>query len=140
MTQPPDFLQLPTWLISQTAHRSHRLLHDRLTAAGATPYEYRILSALTAAGAGTQADLGRLAMLDRRDVTITVRKLLDRGAVTRQRSPDDARLQVVSLTAAGRQLHAKLTAVMSRVQDDLLDPLPPQARKQLIDLLSRLSA
>ncbi len=109
-------------------------------AAGATPHEYRILSELTAAGARTQADIGRLAMLDRRDVRITVRNLLDRGVVTRQRSPDDARLQVVSLTAAGRQLHAKLTAVMSRVQDDLLDPLPPQARIQLIDLLGRLSA
>jgi MarR family transcriptional regulator, lower aerobic nicotinate degradation pathway regulator len=135
----PNFRHLPTWLLSQAAHRSHRLLHDRLAAAGSTPYEYRILSALEAVGDAPQADLGRLAMLDRRDVALTVRALVESGAVTRQRSPDDARLQIVSFTTAGRQRYERLHDVMRQIQGEVFAPLAPNDREQLTDYLIRLT-
>lgn len=134
----PDFRQLPTWLLAQAAHRAHRLLQDRLSEAGATGYEYRVLSALTAVGEATQADLGRLALLDRRDVTVTVRALLDSGMVARRQSTQDARAQIVSLTPAGRRRYAQLNRVMQAVQDELLSPLPAGRRDRLLGDLSQL--
>ncbi len=138
MTEP-GFRLLPTWLLSQAAQWSHHLLHQRLQAAGATAYEFRILSALDAVGDATQADLGRLALLDRRDVAVTVRALIDSGVVTRQRSPEDARLQIVSLTPAGSQRYERLTDLMRGVQDEVFGPLPPEDRARLFDLLARLT-
>jgi MarR family transcriptional regulator, lower aerobic nicotinate degradation pathway regulator len=135
----PDFRHLPTWLLSQAAHRSHRLLHGRLAAAGATAYEYRILSALHAVGDATQADLGRLALLDRRDVAVTVQALVESGVVARQRSPDDARLKQVSLTTAGSQRYERLNDLMRGVQDEVFGPLPPKDLEHLIDYLDRLT-
>jgi DNA-binding MarR family transcriptional regulator len=134
----PDFYDLPTWLLSQATQRAHRLLHDRLDDAGATGYEYRLLSALHAVGEATQADLGRLARLDRRDVTITVRALIASGTVARQRSSLDARAQIVSLTPAGRRRYAQLNTRMQAVQDELLSQLPAAHRDRLLDDLSRI--
>jgi len=135
----PDFRHLPTWLLSQAGHRSHRLLHDRLATAGSTAYEYRVLSALDAAGDATQAELGRLAMLDRRDVALTVRAMVESGVVTRQRSPGDARLQIVTLSPAGHQRYECLRDLMRQVQDEVFAPLEPKAREQLTDYLTRLA-
>jgi MarR family transcriptional regulator, lower aerobic nicotinate degradation pathway regulator len=135
----PGFCQLPTWLLAQAAQRSHRVLHERLAAAGGTAYEYRILSVLDAVGPSTQADLGRLALLDRRDIAVTVRALVDDGIVSRQRSRDDARLQIVSLTTAGIRRHARLDRVMHEIQDEVFGPLSPRAREQLVDQLTRLT-
>ncbi|HLH65369.1 MAG TPA: MarR family winged helix-turn-helix transcriptional regulator [Solirubrobacteraceae bacterium] len=135
----PDFRHLPTWLLSAAAHRAHRLVHDRLAQAGAGGYEYRVLSALAAAGEATQADIGRLAQLDRRDVTTTVRALADLGLVVRRRSADDARARIVSLTPAGRRRYAELRKVVADIQEELLKPLAPGHRDRLLGDLAALA-
>jgi DNA-binding MarR family transcriptional regulator len=78
-------------------------------------------------------------MLDRRDVALTVRALVESSVVTRHRSPDDARLQVVSLTAGGHQRYERLHDLMRQVQDQVFAPLAPEAREQLTDYLTRLT-
>jgi len=98
-----------------------------------------VLSALAAAGEATQADIGLLAQLDRRDVTTTVRALADSSLVVRRRSADDARAQIVSLTPAGRRRYAELRKVVAEVQNELLAPLAPGDRDRLLDDLARLA-
>lgn len=135
----PSFRELPTWLLSQAARRSHRVLHDRLGQAGASAYEYRLLSALHTVGEATQAELGRLTMLDRRDVAVTVRGLIASGAVTRRGSPDDARVQIVALTRRGRRRYQELEELMQDVQDAVFGSLTSHDRERLTDYLARLS-
>jgi DNA-binding MarR family transcriptional regulator len=135
----PTFRELPTWLLSQAAKRSHQVLHQRLSSAGATAYEYRLLSAIHAATDATQAELGRLTSLDRRDVTVTMHALVDAGMATRRRSPDDARVLVVSLTAQGRRRYGQLDRLMQEVQDEVFGVLTPDRRQNLVESLSHLS-
>ncbi len=76
------------------------MLHERLDQAGASGYDYRILAVLADLGPLSQADLGRAAALDRRDVTHTVRDLHARELVTRRPDPRDGRQTLVELTTA----------------------------------------
>jgi MarR family transcriptional regulator, lower aerobic nicotinate degradation pathway regulator len=135
----PDFRGLPTWLLSQAAQQSHRVLHQRLAEAGATGYEYRLLSSLDACGACTQAELGRLAMLDRRDVAVTVGSLVKAGSLGRRSDPADARIRVVSLTAAGRTRHKELAQLLEGVQREVFGALAADERERLVEYLKRLA-
>jgi DNA-binding MarR family transcriptional regulator len=113
-------------------------MYDRLAEVGASGYEYRVLSTLQAVGETTQAELGRIALLDRRDVTVTVRALIESGAIARRRSAHDARAQAVSLTRVGRQRYAQLNRLMQAAQEDVLGPISEPSRGRLLDDLARL--
>ena len=131
--------KLATWQLSQAAARSHRVLHERLAAEGATGYGYRVLAALGDLGSASQADLGRAAALDRRDVTHTVRDLHARKLVTRRTDPSDSRLMLVELTTAGAAMLERLDLVVEEVQDEVLAGLTPAQRRTLVELLEKLS-
>jgi MarR family transcriptional regulator, lower aerobic nicotinate degradation pathway regulator len=135
----PTFRELPTWLLSQAAVRSHRILHARLAEVGASGYEYRVLSALDAESTATQAQLGRLTGLDRRDVAVTVQALEKAALLNRSRSPDDARVLVVRLTSAGRRRCRGLDRVVREAQEEVFGPLAESDRRRLVRSLSQLS-
>lgn len=135
----PRLMQLPTWQLSQAAARSHRILHERLANAGVSGYEYRVLAVLGDQGIASQADLGRAAALDRRDVTHAVRALEQRQLITRRPDPSDARQVLVTLTATGDSVLDQLDAVMNEVQEEVLTALTRAQRHALLDLLGQLS-
>jgi DNA-binding MarR family transcriptional regulator len=131
--------KLATWQLSQAAARAHRVLHERLAEEGASGYDYRILAALGDLGPASQADLGRAAALDRRDVTHTVRDLHARHLVTRRADPGDGRQMLVELTAAGRSMLARLDRVLDEVQAEVFGALTVAQRRTLLHLLQKLS-
>ncbi len=133
-----DFRDLPTWLLTQAARRAHRILSDTFVERGASGYQFRVLSVVRS-GSATQADVGRRAHLDRRDVTVTVRGLVQAGLVRRDASDHDARVQLVTLTGKGRRRLAELDRAAARVQDDVFAALSPRERSQLVDLLQRIA-
>lgn len=128
----------PTWILSSAAARSHQILHKKLAEAGFTGYEYRCLSALSAADYLSQTDLGAAAALDPRDVTHTVRALEDRGLVSRTKDPRHGRRQLVTLTAEGAKATERLTHVMAEIQTAVFGKLSGNERSTLLDLLDRI--
>jgi MarR family transcriptional regulator, lower aerobic nicotinate degradation pathway regulator len=128
----------PSWLVSQTAMHSHRLLADRLATAGFRGYHYRLLAALQEFGPASQAALGRRAAMDRSDVAAALNELADRGLVERAPDPADRRRNIVTITPAGTARLRRLDRVLADVQDDLLAPLSPAERAQLTRLLTRV--
>lgn len=130
---------LLSWRLSQASARAHRALHEHLARAGATGYEYRVLTALGDLGQVSQADVGRAAVLDRRDVTHTVRDLAERGLVVRRHDPGDARRTLVALTGSGRAMLDRLDDVLDDVQNEVFAPLTAVQRRTLMGLLEQLS-
>lgn len=128
----------PTWLLSRAAARSARLLADGFGAAGVRGYDYRLLAVLDERGPASQAELGRRAGIDRSDVVAALNDLEARGHVSRAPDPTDARRNVVTLTAAGRRALTALDGVLDAIQVELLAPLEPPERDQLIALLAKL--
>ncbi len=135
----PWLARLATWQLSRASARSHKVLHDRLAEADASGYDYRVLAVLGDLGPVSQAELGRAAMLDRRDVTHTVRALQARRLVARQPDPRDARRMLVALTTAGRAMLARLDLVIDGVQREVFGALTADERRTLLALLQRLS-
>ncbi|GAA4130078.1 MarR family transcriptional regulator [Actinomadura keratinilytica] len=137
---PARLKDAASWLINQVSLHSQRLVSEGMAAAGARGYHYRLLAALEEFGPASQAALGRRTGIDRSDVVAMLNELSDQGLVRRSPDPADRRRNVITLTPEGtRRLH-RLDRVLARIQDDLLAPLSPAERAELVRLLSVLLA
>lgn len=137
-TRPAMLMAKPSWLISEVSRLAHPLLTDALATAGSRGYHYRLLAALAEFGAASQASLGRRTGMDRSDVAAAVNELVTRGLAQRAPDPADRRRNVVSVTPAGTAHLRRLDELLASVQDELLAPLSPAERQQLIRLLNRI--
>ncbi|KAB2347851.1 MarR family winged helix-turn-helix transcriptional regulator [Actinomadura rudentiformis] len=137
---PSRLMELPTWLISQTSAQAHRLLSEAFAAIDSRGYHYRLLAALEEFGPASQATLGRRTGIDRSDVVAALNDLADRGLIERSPDPSDRRRNIVTVTAAGSERFRRLDKALAGVQDDLLAPLSPAERDQLVALLTRVLA
>lgn len=73
-------------------------------------------------------------------ITITTKRLQERGYLQRQRSADDERLVLVSLTELAEQQLSEWQHSQMRALSDLVDRLEPEERTTLEDLLERILA
>jgi MarR family transcriptional regulator, lower aerobic nicotinate degradation pathway regulator len=128
----------PSWLLNQAAIPANRLVAEGLATAGARRYHYALLVALDEVGSASQAELSRRTTIDRSDIVAAVNELADRGLVERAPDPRDRRRNVVTLTTAGRRHLRKLDKLLADAQDNLLAPLSPHERQQLVELLTRV--
>ena len=128
----------PSWLMTQTALRAHRLVSEGLAAADARGYHYRLLAALEEFGPASQATLGRRTGIDRSDVVEAVNELADGGLIERTRDPEDRRRNIIAITPAGVRQLRRLDGVLAGIQDELLAPLSADERDELVRLLRRV--
>jgi DNA-binding MarR family transcriptional regulator len=136
--RPATLMGKPSWLISEISRLAHPLLTDKLATAGSRGYHYRLLAALQEFGPASQASLGRRTAMDRSDVAAAVNELVGRGLAGRAPDPADRRRNVVSITPAGTAHLRRLEELLADVQDELLTPLSPAERQQLVRLLNRI--
>jgi MarR family transcriptional regulator, lower aerobic nicotinate degradation pathway regulator len=136
--RPAMLMAKPSWLISEVSRLAHPLLADAFATAGSRGYHYRLLAALAEFGPASQASLGRHTGMDRSDVAATVNELVARGLAQRTPDPADRRRNVIRITPAGATHLQRLDELLAGVQDELLAPLSPAERQQLVRLLSRI--
>ncbi|MFF3330291.1 MarR family winged helix-turn-helix transcriptional regulator [Streptomyces sp. NPDC002888] len=141
MNEIPERLTAkPSWLITQLAVHTRRLVSAGFTAAGARGYHYRLLAALHEFGPMSQAELGRRCRVDRSDVVAALGELTEQGFVIRTPDPDHGRRNKVTLTPDGARQLRTMDQVLDQVQDELLGPLPEEDRQTLTHLLGRVLA
>jgi DNA-binding MarR family transcriptional regulator len=139
VTDAPERLSSkPSWLITQLAAHTRRLVNDVFVEAGARGYHYRILAALQEFGESSQIELARRCDVDRSDVVAAINELVEQGHVERQPDPDDRRRNLVVLTKAGERQLRRLDRAMGELQEELLQPLSSADRKVLVRLLTTL--
>ena len=137
-TKPAVLTQKPSWLVSEVSRVAHRLLTGKLATVGSRGYHYRLLAALREFGPASQAKLGRRTGMDRSDVVAAVNELVGRGLADRSPDPDDGRRNIITITPAGTAHLRRLEELLDDVQNELLAPLSPAERQQLIHLLTRV--
>src|SRR5215472_8062031 len=120
--RPARLMEKPSWLISD----------------GSRGYHYRLLAALQEFGPASQATLGRRTAMDGSDVVAAVNELAGRGLAGRSPDPADGRRNVITITPVGTAHLRRLEELLAQVQDELLAPLSPADRRQLIRLLTRI--
>ena len=116
-------------MINQAALPANRLVTERLARVGIRRPHYSLLATLDEGGPASQADLSRRT---------TVNELAGQGWVERAPDPTDRRRNVITITAAGRRHLRQLDRQLAKVQDEILAPLSPRERAQLIALLTRI--
>ena len=130
----------PTWLISRTYARSHRILNEAFAESGTglRSYHYRLLAALDEAGPSSQADLSRGTSVDRSDVVAVLGDLEQAELVQRTVDPANRRRNIVTLTRAGKRKLKALDRVVDQAQERVMEPLTPAEQARLLKLLRRL--
>lgn len=141
--RPIDYGRLPDYLGYQIRQAQSAVFRDfahQMADLGVTPGEFGLLSLLERNPGITQVQLAAVYRLDKSTLSLAVSGLVKRGLAQRTRNARDQRFYGLSLTAAGRDLLAKVTGRVEE-QERLMDAaLHPGEREHLLDLLRRIAA
>lgn len=128
-------LCFPLYVCSKEVVRSYQPLLGPL---GLTYTQYLCMMVLWEEGTATVSHLGERLYLDSGTLTPVLKKLEERGYVTRERSAADARVLEVSLTPDGRALQGRAASVPQRMACHV--PLTAEEAAELRRLLAKVLA
>lgn len=111
---------------------------ERIAETGLTHKQVGLLAVVDAGLADSQRDIARRLHVAPSLVVSLVDQLVELGAVSRQRSIVDRRVQVVELTAQGRDLLTDSARVAQELDAELRASLSPAGRSSLDVLLAEL--
>lgn len=137
---PAKWRSLPSWLLTNTAHHSHRIVAGGFASVQASGHHYRLLATLEEFGPASQTALGRRSGIHVSDLVATINELAERDLVERAPDPDDRRRNIISLTPAGKRHLRRLEKRLAESQAELLAPLTAEERQTLTAILAKLLA
>lgn len=105
-----------------------------------TKQQFTVLAALENNEGVSQTALVEMTGIDRSTLADMVRRMLERGHVTRERTEKDARANAVAITGNGRKALRVARSAADRAERLLLDPLPPSERTRFIKALSAIAS
>lgn len=128
--------------ISRLGDEFDARLRPTFAASGLGEGEFDVLATLRRSGPGAELTPGELTasmMVTSGAVSKRLDRLVGAGLVHRRSSDQDARSRLVSLTEQGRQLVDAAVEAHLANEERLLAGLSPEERRQLADLLRRLT-
>ena len=142
--QPLDELMLDRFLPYRLS-----VLSNRVSKAIAARYaaefdlsipEWRVIAVLGRCEAGQAAsDIIEATEMDKVAISRAVARLIAKKRVLAQSDPADGRRQLLRLSAEGRRVYARIAPVALECEARLIALLTETERKQLDDLVTRLS-
>ena len=133
-TPPPVDLSM---LLNQAGYALSNRLAAALAELDMSVRVYCVL-AKAAEGEHTQGRLAELAWMDKTTMVVTLDEMERRGLAERRLSPEDRRVRVVAITAAGRRLLAKADAIVQAVYGEVLAGMDPERRETFLGVLGEL--
>jgi DNA-binding MarR family transcriptional regulator len=103
-----------------------------------TPVQYSLMTALAARGELEQSSLALQIGMERSSVAEVVPRMQQRGLLARRRSPEDGRVQLISLTRKGAALLRRMAGAVQRAHDRTLEQLNAPDREWFLLQLIRL--
>ncbi len=101
--------------------------------------EYHLLMCLAHYPTLSAQDVSRVTRRPRNSISRAVHRMLADGYLDRAPDPDDGRQALLTITASGRELHDKISARLAERQEEILAPLTGTERRQLDQILQKLS-
>ena len=114
------------------------LLHEGLLDTPHSLTEARVLYELGQVPETTAAELVQVLALDSGHLSRVLAGLEAAGLVSRRRSPDDGRRQLLSLAAGGRAAFAELDRRSAEQASELVERLPPGEQARLLAAMSTI--
>ncbi|GAA2454193.1 MarR family winged helix-turn-helix transcriptional regulator [Actinomadura vinacea] len=129
---PPSLLYMVKRL--ELAVRSR--LEELVRPAGITALQYTALTVLERHSGRSAAQLARDSFVTAQSIADLVRALESRDLVRRERNPANRRELLIHLTDAGRELLAGLAEPVRRLEERMIDDVPPHQVDQFRQTLS----
>jgi DNA-binding MarR family transcriptional regulator len=85
---------------------------------------WRVLAALSNDGAQRQVDISTMTSIEVSTLSRLIARLVRKGLVTRERSPNDSREVTVTLSPQGRTLVKRLVPIARELEDKAVDAMP----------------
>ena len=139
MKLPESLSARTSYLLGRAALQLQELGERDLEPLGITPRQYSVLAVLAEHSPLSQTRVAEILGLDRTTILKLGAALERKGLVVRERDPNDARAYAVALTPAGARLRTDAFELLLECEDRFLTSLNRSERKQLHDLLARLT-
>lgn len=133
-----DFRHAPGHLIRRAHQVSVAIFMEETAGYDVTPVQYAILNALLEDPGEDQVTLARKVAFDPATFGSVIARLEGRGWVRRESDVADRRRKLLWVTPEGSEVAVKMRRAVGKVQQRILQPLPPADREQLVLLLDRL--
>ena len=125
--------------IMRRAGQRHTAIFANKIGTDLTPTRFAALAMLFERGDLSQNELGRLTAMDIATIKGVVDRLQAKGLVTNRVDPNDGRRKIISLTQAGFQHLAQAIPKGIEITNDTLEPLSPEEKCQLLNLMRKIS-
>lgn len=122
----------------KTARAVSRIYAEEMRPAGLARSQFAVLGHLEHEGPLALSDLARRLYMDRTTLTRNLKPLEQSGLVSRSASPDDARIRLVAITAAGRRKLDEARGYWRKAQARLLAAFGEDAWRELESTLRDL--
>src|SRR5271154_3768567 len=105
-----------------------------------TKQQYTLLAALEHNDGASQTVLVEITGIDRSTLAEMVRRMLEKGLLSRERTEEDQRANAVVISPAGRKALRSARNAADRAERALLEPLPPGERQRFVKALAAIAA
>lgn len=133
-----DLDELPGHYIRRLQQIAVAIFLQETEATGITPVQYAALQTVCNQPGIDQRSLARAIGFDTSTIAAVIDRLEARALLQRAVSPQDRRVRLLTLTAAGQQALEALQPGMRRAQERMLEPLPKAERAEFMRMLKLL--
>jgi DNA-binding MarR family transcriptional regulator len=105
-----------------------------------TKQQFTLLCALEHNEGASQTTLVEITGIDRSTLAEMVRRMLERGLLSRERTEEDQRANAIAISPAGRKALRGARNAADRAERALLDALPAPERLKFVKSLSQIAS
>jgi DNA-binding MarR family transcriptional regulator len=132
------FYSRPGQLIRRLNQISLGLFQEEAGGVGLTSVQYAALSMIREVPGIDQVRLSSLIAFDKTTIVKVLDRLADKGLITRTRSPDDRRSNLLHATDDGARVLKQIEPMLDRSDKRIVAPLSAAEQRRFMELLSRL--
>src|SRR5438128_3885796 len=127
-----ELAEAPSHLIRRCQQFYGDLYAREVGARELTKQQFTVLAALEYNEGVSQTALVEMTGIDRSTLAEMVRRMLERGLISRERTEDDMRANAVAITQAGRKGLRSARGASDRAERALLETLPAGERMKFV--------
>src|SRR5580698_8631325 len=134
-----ELSEAPSYLIRRCQQFYGDLYARESGARELTKQQYTLLAALEHNDGASQTVLVDITGIDRSTLAEMVRRMLEKGLLSRERTEEDQRANAVAISPAGRKALRSARNAADRAERALLDALPPAERGKFVKALAQIA-